>query len=149
MEICPGEDLLALDKHLQTKHWYQTLQPGSFLAFIFQCTYKRCKFRTVPIPPFNEISSLTLLLASDIWFSSCSKRQPSFLDNIRNIITCIQWSNRKEHISLVRFSQTDVRMPYFVAKLAKKIMNLVHTLGHTTKILLGSLLLTTLGEMGF
>lgn len=40
-------------------------------------------------------------------------------------------------------------MPYFVAKLAKKIMNLVHTLGHTTKILLGSLLLTTLGEMGF
>lgn len=53
MEICPGEDVLALDKHLQTKRWYQTLQPGSVLAFIFQCSYKRCKFKMVSLPQFN------------------------------------------------------------------------------------------------
>lgn len=33
MEACPGEDLLALDKHLQTKHHYQTLQSGSVTAY--------------------------------------------------------------------------------------------------------------------
>lgn len=40
MEACPGEDLPALDKHPQTKHWYQTLHGGVFNSLFFNAVTK-------------------------------------------------------------------------------------------------------------